>query len=67
MKRVLGEILGLITGIAGVLFLIGWDDITPLYGVVLVIAFMLLRWIDVWSSGRRRSRERDATRGSIRN
>ena len=24
MKRVLGEILGLITGIAGVLFLIGW-------------------------------------------
>ena len=66
MKRVLGELLGLLTGIAGVLFLIGWDDISPLYGVVLVTAFMLLRWIDSWSSGRRRSRQRESSRGPLR-
>jgi Flp pilus assembly protein TadB len=66
MKRLLGELLGLLTGIAGVLFLIGWDDISPLYGVVLVIAFMLLRWIDAWSSGRRRSRQREGSRGPLR-
>ena len=54
MKRVALEILGLLTGIGAVLYLTGWDDTVPLYGVVLVTALMLLRWIDAWSSGRRR-------------
>ena len=58
MKRVILEILGLITGIVGVLFLIGWDDTAPLYGIIVVTVLMLLRWIDAWSSGRRRSRRR---------
>lgn len=58
IKRVALEILGLLTGIAGVLYLVGWDDTAPLYGVVLVTVLMLLRWIDAWSSGRRRSRRR---------
>lgn len=57
MKRVVLEILGLLTGIGGVLYLTGWDDAAPLYGVVIVTALMLLRWIDAWSSGRRRSRQ----------
>jgi hypothetical protein len=55
MKRVALEILGLFIGIGGVLYLTGWDDTAPLYGVVVVTALMLLRWIDAWSSGRRRS------------
>ena len=66
MKRVLLELLGLVTGIAGVLFLIGWDDTAPLYGVVLVTALMLLRWIDSWSSGRRRARRRGSSRKPLR-
>ena len=55
MKQIALEILGLLIGIAGVLYLTGWDDTAPLYGVVLVTGLMLLRWIDAWSSGRRRS------------
>ena len=65
MKRVLLELLGLVTGIAGVLFLVGWDDTAPLYGIVLVTALMLLRWIDGWSSGRRRARRREVSRRSL--
>jgi hypothetical protein len=57
MKRVALEILGLLTGIGAVLYLTGWDDTVPLYGVVLVTGLMLLRWIDAWSSGRRRPPE----------
>lgn len=59
MKRVAIEILGLIIAIAGVLYLTGWHDSAPLYGVVLVTGLMLLRWIDAWSSGRRRSQSKD--------
>ncbi|HEX6103708.1 MAG TPA: hypothetical protein VF031_11730 [Alphaproteobacteria bacterium] len=54
MKRVAVELAGLLIGIAGVLYLTGWDDTAPLYGVVVVTGLMLLRWIDAWSSGRRR-------------
>ncbi|MDF2766485.1 MAG: hypothetical protein K0S81_3480 [Rhodospirillales bacterium] len=55
MKRIAVELAGLLIGIAGVLYLTGWDDTAPLYGVVVVTGLMLLRWIDAWSSGRRRS------------
>jgi hypothetical protein len=55
MKRVAAEILGFVIAIAGVLYLTGWDDTAPLYGVVIATGLMLLRWIDAWSSGRRRS------------
>ena len=61
MKRIALEILGLLIAIAGVLYLTGWDDTAPLYGVVLVTGLMLLRWIDAWSSGRRRSRQSTET------
>jgi hypothetical protein len=54
MKYVAVEILGLLIAIAGVLYLTGWDDTAPLYGVVIATGLMLLRWIDAWSSGRRR-------------
>ena len=54
MKRIALELAGLLIGIAGVLYLTGWDDTAPLYGVVVVTGLMLLRWIDAWSSGRRR-------------
>ena len=64
MKRVAIEIMGLITGIAVVIYLIGWDETAPLYGIVIVTALMLLRWIDAWSSGRRRS-GRTAPRSSF--
>ena len=56
MRRIALEILGLASGIGAVLYLTGWDDTVPLYGVVLVTALMMLRWIDAWSSGRRRPR-----------
>ena len=36
MKRVAVELAGLLIGIAGVLYLTGWDDTAPLYGVVVV-------------------------------
>jgi len=62
MKGVLWELLGLVAAIAGVLFLVGWDDTAPLYGIVLVTGLMLLRWIDGWSSGRRRLRQRESSR-----
>jgi hypothetical protein len=55
MKRVGVELLGLVTGIVGVLYLTGWDETLPLYGVLVVAALMLLRWIDAWCSGRRRA------------
>lgn len=58
MKRIALEILGLMSGIGAVLYLTGWDDTIPLYGVVLVTGLMTLRWIDAWSSGRRRPRKR---------
>jgi hypothetical protein len=58
MKRIALEVLGLVTGIGAVLYLTGWDDTIPLYGVVLVTGLMTLRWIDGWSSGRRRPRKR---------
>ena len=54
MKRIAVELAGLLIGIAGVLYLTGWDETAPLYGVVVVTGLMLLRWIDAWSSGRRR-------------
>jgi hypothetical protein len=57
MKRVAAEILGFVIAIAGVLYLTGWDDTAPLSGVVIATGLMLLRWIDAWSSGRRRSRQ----------
>ena len=58
MKRIAVEILGLITGIAGVIYLVGWHETAPLYGIVIVTALMLLRWVDAWSSGRRRPERR---------
>ena len=55
MKRVAIELMGLITGIAAVIYLVGWDETAPLYGIVIVTALMMLRWVDAWSSGRRRA------------